>query len=267
MSSIADGMTSTLTYKKHFLDGTLSSLFCGFKQFLQQSEQQAAAICAKTLLPSLSSNALRILDVGAGDGAVSLAFLQTLLQSARISVLQYVAIDVAPDLVTAFLRLTPGFTELRVNPKAHCADATSFCPADSPDLIVAFNSWYGVPFEEIQRYRTMLAPKGILAITLSSRSSITTDLTTHFVEPVVVSEDLEDYLISVGLSYRKQRIYSQILTKHNYVKEGMLVAHAKPLFRYLLRRPTGMLHDIVPYLESKSENYFQVPQDLFVISA
>lgn len=38
-------------------------------------------------------------------------------------------------------------------------------------------------------------------------------------------------------------------------------------FRYLLCRPAGVLHDTIPYLESKSENDFQVPQDLFVISA
>lgn len=257
-------MTETLKYKAKWQDSEFNKLFIGFKAYILSSEEACARQCAEIIAPQLPDRDVRVLELGAGDGLVSLAFLEVLRSYRRIA--GYTAIDISPELVMTLESRVKDFKKYADEVGIECADAAHFVPAHQPHLIVAFNSWYGIQTHTAQRYLSLLAPAGLLAIVLSSRDSITIDLTTEFIEPMYASEDLYEWLKDAGISLvQHEKIVSQHLQKSSFLQGESLNPKGEIFFRYLLRRPEGSLDDIIPYLLQKPELYFKVPQDLMIL--
>jgi hypothetical protein len=130
---------------------------------------------------------------------------------------------------------------------------------------VAFSSWFGIPITEIWRYFSLLEPGGTLAIALSSKESITIDLTIRYVEPMRSSEEIMEWLESNNIYYTQHKVISRRLERHHYVNDKATNPEAETFFRYLLRRPTGAIDDIVPYLHQQPDHYFKTPKDLILL--
>jgi hypothetical protein len=104
-----------------------------------------------------------------------------------------------------------------------------------------------------------------LAITLSTRASITIDLTIEYVEPIRSSDDIIGWLDENKLDYTRHQIVSQRLERSNFVNGKNTNPEAETFFRYLLRRPAGSIEYIVPYLHQQPDIYFKTPKDLIIL--
>jgi SAM-dependent methyltransferase len=256
-------MDSSVSYVQHWNDPRFNKIFLGFKAYIFTAEKQFATKVAEAIHQYLPSKPLAILDVGAGDGIVSLAFLENLSQYCQVGT--YTGFDISPDLTEILASRKNEFNDLVGQFSCFQADASSFESRDQFDLIVSFNSWYGIPFTQVRKYQEMLSKGGVLAILLNSKQSITVDLTRQFIEPMTTAEDLEGWLQQNNISYTTLGLRSKLLSKSNFISDGNLITAAEPFYRYLLRRISGSLGDISWYLDQKSEQYFQIPQKLFVI--
>jgi SAM-dependent methyltransferase len=253
---------STSSYKEKWQDPKFNDLFIGFKQFIATSEEKCAGQCAEIISQQLP-NQIQVLDLGAGDGTVSLAFLETLSKYRQVS--GYTAIDVSEELVKILNSKKKRFEQYSTDTYFLQADGTTFIPSIRPNLIVAFSSWFGIPLPEISRYLSILEPGGILAITLSSKASITIDLTIQFVEPMRSSEDIIEWLEVQKINYTKHEIISPCLERQDFINGKDTNPKAETFFRYLLREPENNINYIVPYLHTKSDLYFKTPKDLLLI--
>jgi len=258
-------MAEALTYKEKWQDPVFADLFLGFKALILPAEREVVGRCADIIVSRLASTRVRVLEVGPGDGRVALAFLARLRH--HVAVASYVAIDISPELVAILRRQEAAFLQYSESWEVKCADATHFVPRQPPDLVVAFNSWYGISFEEISRYFAMLQPGGLLAIVLSSREGITSDLTNTFAEPKHSAEDLITWLHTSHLPYSRFDIVSQRIGRADFVIGCAVQPKAEAFFRYLLRRPHGDFGDVLPYLSERSERYFNNPQVLILLQA
>lgn len=254
--------TRSLAYREKWQDPEFNKLFIGFKQFILASEIEAARQCAEIISQQLPDQ-IQVLDVGAGDGLVSLAFLETLSRHRKIS--GYIATDISQELVKLLKSKREDFKRYSESVNFLWADATDFRPIISPHLIVAFNSWYGISFQQIQRYLSFLEPGGSLAILLNSKDAITIDLTIEFVESMYSAEDLIEWLNENNVSYTHHQIISQRLQRSDFLSNVTINPKGELFFRYLLRRVKGSLEDIVTYLYQKPELYFKIPQEWIVL--
>ena len=245
----------------------ISALFSGFKRVILESELETARACAKAL-PQYSSPA-RILEIGTGSGEVSEAFLKELALFTGKKADYYAGLDISPSLVekcSARILALQGCAE-----RAKCVvgDGAVYddFPQPAPNLITAFNSWYGIPFSAIPRYVERLTPEGTLAILLNSEESVTLDLTRRFSDPMVAAEDLMAWLEIENVPYRADKIESTLLYKDTFLEaDGSIRQKTEVFFRYLLRRPIGDLVDAEDYLGSKPDEYFRIPQFFITIS-
>jgi hypothetical protein len=256
-------MSEVLKYKEKWQDAEFNKLFIGFKQFISISEQDCARRCAEIIAPQLPDQDIQVLELGAGDGTVSLAFLEALSKYRSIS--SYTGIDLSEKLVVILKSKKENFRQYAQEVHFDCADATTFGSPTSPHLVVAFCSWFGIPFQEILRYISLLEANGVLAITLSSVNSITIDLTNEFVEPIRSSEELLEWLKSIEIAYTRHEIISRCLEREDYLDEANINPMAESFFRYLLRRPEGTIEHIIPYLNQKPDFYFKTPKDLILL--
>lgn len=254
--------TKGLIYREKWQDMKFNKLFIGFKHFISASEVECAQQCAEIIIQQLP-DPIHVLDLGAGDGIVSLGFLEALSRSRQVS--SYMATDFSTELVKILRSKKKDFKRYTEDIRFGWEDATTFIPSTRPHLIVAFNSWYGIPFREIPRYLSLLEPGGILAILLNSRDSITLDLTVQFKEPMYSVDDLVEWLNSTKLFYTRHKVVSQHLQRSDFLRNITLNPEGEVFFRYLLRRIDGSLEDIVPYLYLKPELYFKIPQELIVL--
>jgi len=254
--------TKGLVYREKWQDLGFNKLFIGFKHFISSSEVECAQQCAEIIAQQLP-DPIHVLDVGAGDGTVSLAFLEALSQSRQVS--SYTAIDISKELVKMLNSKKEAFKRYSENIRFSQEDATTFIPARRPHLIVAFSSWFGMPIQEISRYLSLLEPGGMLAITLSSKASITIDLTIEYVEPMRSSEEVTEWLEAQEIYYVKYKIVSRDLERSNFLSGKNTHPEAETFFRYLLRRPLGAIGYIVPYLDQKPDLYFKTPKDLIIL--
>jgi SAM-dependent methyltransferase len=254
--------TKSLVYREKWQDPEFNKLFIGFKEFISASEKECAGQCAEIIAQHLPEQ-IRVLDLGAGDGTVSLPFLEMLSRHRQIS--SYTAIDISAELVKILNSKMADFKKYSNEVHFQYADATQFIPATRPHLIVAFSSWFGLPLSEISRYLSLLEPGGTLAITLSSKASITIDLTIQFVEPMRSSEDIIEWLEANKLPYTQHQIVSRRLERTDFVNGKDTQPKAETFFRYLLRRPKGSIGYVVPHLQRKPDLYFKTPKDLVIL--
>lgn len=254
--------TRSLIYREKWQDPIFNKLFIGFKQFMSASEVDAAGQCAEIIAPQLPDQ-IHVLDLGAGDGTVSLAFLEALSRHKQI--LSCTAVDISKELVEILNSKKEIFERYAENVYLLQEDATTFVPPTQPHLIVAFSSWFGIPIPEISRYLSLLESGGLLAIALSSKESITIDLTIRYVESMRSSEEIMVWLESNKIYYNQYKIISRLLERHHYVNDIATNPEAETFFRYLLRRPTGAIEDIVPYLHQQPDHYFKTPKDLILL--
>lgn len=254
--------TNSLAYREKWQDPDFNKLFSGFKQFILPAELESGRYYAELVSRHLPDQ-VKVLDLGAGDGLVSLAFLEQLSQYKQIS--DYAAIDISKESLKALKAKQEEFKGYAGQVNFLGADATSFIPVTRPNLIMAFHSWYGISFQQIPRYLSFLEPDGVLAILLNSKNSIALDLTAQFVEPVDSAEALIEWLDANNIYYTRHPVICQQLKRSDFLANTNINPKGEIFFRYLLRRVTGNLDDITNYLHQKPEFYFQIPQELIIL--
>ena len=256
-------MNKISRYKEKWQNSEFNQLFIGFKQFILPFEEECAHQSAELIAPQLPSRDIQLLDLGAGDGNVSLFFLEKLSEYKRLT--HYTAIDISQELALILQSKEEIFKQYTQEVSCDCADILNFTPSIRPHLIIAFNSWFGVPFEEIRRYLALLEPGGILAIMLASKDSITIDLTAQFVEPIQSVEELLNWLIDEKFAFARYPLASRRIERSNFFQDSTINPAGEIFFRYLLRRTNSTLDDIIPYLKQKPELYFRMPKDLILL--
>lgn len=250
-------------YASHWSNVGFQKIFLGFKKFILRAECDFAQQCARIIKKQIKRTKVDILEIGAGDGVVSQAFLTELATYKLIQ--HYTAFDKSKTLVDILRRRRTSFMHYSKKPEFFCEEAEHFIPNQMYDLIIAFNSWYGISLKEVQRYAGYLRPRGILCILLNSKQSITLDLTAHFVEKVLTAEDMISWLTKNCIRHKVFSMRSNAMSKNDFISKNVLQRKALSFYRYLLRKPQGSLFYIIEYISRKQVGYFQIPQKLIII--
>ena len=257
-------MSNDLVYKEHWGDPRFREIFFRFKDFVLDIDKDFAKQSADLIIPYLSQNKIDILEIGPGNGLVTLSFLERL--TGYTEVRNYTGVDVSQefiDLLESKRDQFKKFCQGRI--VFECADASIYEIKKEADLIVAFNSWYGIPFEKVDDYLRALRSRGVLAILLNSRYNITTCLTREIAgENIIVSEDLNEWLSKRRVKHQRYVLYS-FTNREDFLNKKGLNPKAEFFYRYMLRRIDQPLSDIFEYLAKKTDNSFRLPQELIII--
>jgi len=251
-------------YKQHFQDSEMEGLFLDFKKYYLDVDKEIANKCMSLLSKFLTTDQVDILDIGAGDGSVSLSCVESLSREKDIG--KYVGVDISQKLVDLLEEKRKEFQKYVKQTSFECFDVDHFESKQSFDIVLAMNSFYGISFGVITDLLHSLKPQGIIAILLNSENNLTIDVTRNFVEPIMSGEDLIDWLHSKNIKHTAFDVDSDLIGRDDYLSGRRINKSCEPVLRYILRRPKGSLNDIVEYLLDKPDTYFQAPQKFIVIS-
>lgn len=258
-------MSTSDIYKNHWQNQKHLDAFIAFKKFTLWSEEDFATQCAQILAGAIPQEKIKLLDIGVGDGLVTNFFLTELSQHKSIT--DYLGIELSVTFVEQAMKKLQHFKSLWPI-EVQNADALVFQPEQQMDLIVAFNSWYGIPFERIVDFRQALTTNGVLAILLNSESNLTIDVTSKFKpeEIVTSSEQLMRWLDSHGVNYQSHLITTQFANRNDFLSTEGLRKESVGFFEYLLRGDIEDPQAIANYISGKPDAYFNLPQHLITIS-
>lgn len=237
----------------------------GFKQFIKKTEKKfidhIIGIIKKNLLVRNENN-LVILDIGGGDGKVSMPILRALSKDRHIN---YHYIDVSEVQLNSFRSSASKLNNATFHLKRESWQA--YKTKTRFDLIIALNSWYGIPIEYIPKLKVLLKPDGISILSIGSRKSISQDIPLFIGrEKILSSEDILDYLKQNKLAYRRY-VLEVDTTIHDFLEGDNIQKAAESFFRYLLRDRYIPRTAITKRLKSKRGNktYFSFPQHTFIL--
>lgn len=252
-------------YKNHWHNQKHLDAFIAFKNFTLKSEEDFATQCAQILAKAVPQELIKLLDIGVGNGLVTNYFLTELSKYKTIS--HYLGIELSSDFAEQALKKLEHFKPILPFEILN-ADALTFEPEPNIDLIIAFNSWYGIPFERIVDFRRALTSSGVFAVLLNSESNLTIDVTSKFKpeEIVLSSEQLMRWLDSQGINYKSHLITTKFTTRDKFLDADSLKQESIGFFEYLLRGEIENPQAIANYIKDKPEAYFNLPQHLVVIS-
>lgn len=251
-------------YGKHWDDKEFVDTFITFKNFTLVAEKEFAHLCSEIIVGPVPKPTVSILDIGTGNGVVSKYFIEKMLSLTSIA--SYIGIDIANHLTeltrTELLEHSHTFSLT-----LQTADALTYEPPSKQDIIVAFNSWYGIPFDQIKVFRSHLTEGGVLAILLNSEQNLTIDIADKFKqeESVISSEMLMDWLTKAAIPFSAHFVTSQLFSSANFLNENGIVPEALDFLRYILRNDVSKISEITEYLKTKPEQYFKLPQHLVLI--
>jgi len=251
-------------YKSRFQNPEFEKVFLGYKKYILRAEIEFSRKCAALIAPRLGYSKVNILELGAGEGSVSLGFLQKFSKTKTIK--KYTAIDLSPHLVDLLEKKENHFKRYVQDVYFECFDAEEYKPREKYELILALNSFYGISFTVIPRLFPHLQTEGIIAVLINSQNCLTLDLTRKFSEPMASAEDFIGWLDRKNIHYKVYDLKTKRLSKKDFILENKLNPSAELAFRYLLRRIHEPLEGVFEYLSKKSEGYFEIPQKLVLIS-
>lgn len=237
----------------------------GFKQFIKKPEKKfvdhITGIIKKNLLVK-NENKLVMLDIGGGDGKVSVPILRTLSKDRHIN---YHYIDVSGLQLNAFRTSASRLNNVSFHLKRKSWQA--YKTKVKFDLIIALNSWYGIALEYIPKLKILLKPNGIAILSIGSKESISQDIPLFIgEEKILSSEDILDYLRQNKIAFRRYILKSNT-TVLDFLEGDNIRKEAKSFFRYLLRGKYIPRTAIIDRLKSKRRNkiYFSFPQHTFIL--
>lgn len=250
-------------YRDRFKNPEFGRIFIGFKNYILDEEIDSAKKCASIILPHLEKSPLDLLELGAGEGSVSLGLLKEISKTHSIN--EYTAIDINSDFVNLLEKKRKQFKKFSQRVNFESSDARTYRLRKNYDAILSLNSFYGMPFKGILKFVSHLKTNGLIGILLNCEDSLTLDLTRKFVESMVSVEDLIKWLERQNIQYKTFNLMSNVLSKKDFVLQKELNPSAEFVYRYLLRRVHEPLDEIFKYVSKKPEKYFKIPQKLILI--
>jgi SAM-dependent methyltransferase len=252
-------MSKKEQYKKHWSESNTGKDFIGFKQFIKKAEEDIVAQVGEHIISSLNKKKIDVLDVGPGEGSLSIQLVSQLSNSHEVS--SYTGVEISDEMIKALESKKDKFAENAHKLNLIHGDAEEVSYSQSFDLITSLNSWYGLAPEAVKRLKQNLSGNGLLAILISSRESITVDLTEQFADSMFAAEDLKDWFNKSGVGYEEVKLTSDEFSKSQFLEKS---EKRTSFFNYLLRDDYEV-EQIEQYLESKPDEYFRLPHSLFMI--
>ncbi len=256
-------MATASKYRNHFKKREFGKIFIKHKEFTLEADMDFTKECMSIISKKLNQNPIDVLEIGPGDGKISICFIQTI--STRKKIHNYLGLEISPGFLKVLKSKQKALEKYSDIVRFKLKDATKFSTKQKYDLIVAFNSWYGIDFNKIPYFLSILKNNGIMSILLNSEKNITIDLTRKFAENIISSEDFCDWLDRKKIKYKSHRLISKVLSRKDFIRKNKLNPKAEFFYRYMIRKSTGSIEDIYELLSKKSDYSFRLPQDLIVI--
>ena len=138
-----------------------------------------------------------MLDVGCGDGEIAASLLTQLRRNVKL----YVGVDVnAKALEEA------GGRQLGTRQELICCDANGFQSRCKFDLIISFNSVYGLTWDGLRRVAGHCDKDGVLLIVANSDGSVLSQLSASGPWRMLTAEDVAGALSEMGLRFEDSEV-------------------------------------------------------------
>jgi FolB domain-containing protein len=253
-----DGKTH---YKNHYKNsGDFNNSFQEFKQKILESDSELLKLVSENLSSFVKQkNEISILDVGCGDGSISTLLYEEFNKHSKVS--NYYGIDISATLINKFHEVLddPNLFTLDVGG----ASNLETLQISNFDLILAFNSWYGLTFDLVEKYLFKMKKDSKLVVVLNAPNNIFSVLTKITGESIMDSTKFQKYLEVKNIQFEKYDFVSTKIGKDLYFDQNGITDIAKQVIDYNTRmRKSGDLENILQYFESEC---FQNPNTIFVI--
>jgi FolB domain-containing protein len=254
-----DGKTH---YKNHYKNsGDFNSSFIEFKQKIFESDKELLEEVSNKLASFVSAkNQISILDVGCGDGSISTLLYEEFNKLAKVT--NYYGIDISPTLINKFHQSLDDSNLFTLGVGG--ASNLETLQISNFDLILAFNSWYGLTFDLVEKYISQMKQNSKLVVVLNSPNNIFSILTKITGESIMDSSKFQKYLEIKNIPFEKHDFVSTKIGKNLYFNDNGITDIAKHVIEYNTRmRKAGDIDNILGYFEDEC---FRNPNTFFVIS-
>lgn len=222
-------------------------------------------IVSKVVKIFKNRNELSMFEIGAGTGKHTTIILQGIAQNRHIT---YTGIDVSSTQHKQFEENSKNFPETVEVIDYILSSWQEYSITKKYDIVLAQHSWYGIggASENFQKLKEIIADEGVCFIMLNSKGNISQIAMERNGELPFSSEDVEECLRAIGLSYEKIRSFNEDNPREKFCIDGRLTQHGIDHFSYLYRKELqGDEQNVIDMVQNAPDEAFRFPTDLIIV--